>query len=170
MTVDLEELGKRAVACQGWKWLPGMLGWRTNHKGEQVRVRFVESVEDQELVDPRVHERKPSNTLIVASGHVVVDGWHEVSTILPDLRDPATLGCLLQLVRDAWGDDRAYLCDFEGYDSVEWGVVSKIWDEKRNEEGPKAWFSCLLGDGPTEAEALVYALEKAPSCKGERKP
>lgn len=78
---------------------------------------------------------------------------------LPDLTDPATLGCLLALVREAWGDPRAYLCDYGGYDSVEWGVVSHEWDAKRQAEGPKAWFSCLLGDAGTEAEALVAALE-----------
>lgn len=104
MTVDWEELGKRAVACKGWKWMPGILGWRTTHDGRQVRVRFVESVEDQELVDPRIYERKPSKISIMPSGHAVVDGWLEVSTILPDLRDPATLGCLLLLVREAWGN------------------------------------------------------------------
>ncbi len=81
---------------------------------------------------------------------------------LPDLQDPATLGCLLALVRDAWGDQRAYLCDYGGYDSIEWGVVSHEWDAKRQAESPKAWFSCLLGDSGTEAGALVRALEAAP--------
>lgn len=149
---DLGALARRAVACKNWKWLPGMLGWRTTHDGRQVRVRFVESVEDQELVDPRIDLRKPSNTLIVTSGHVVVDGWHEVSTILPDLRDPATLGCLLALVREAWGEPHMSLgCRLvPHYGKWEWAVT--VLDE------PKiipvyAW---------TEAEALVAALEAAP--------
>jgi len=61
-------------------------------------------------------------------------------TMVPDLTDPATVGCLLALVREAW-DDR-YLC----------ASVSprKLW----------------LVDGwslhDTEAEALVAALEAAP--------
>lgn len=149
---DLTELARRALACKKWKWLPGMLGWRTNHKGEQVRVRFVESVEDQELVDPRVHERKPSKTLIVASGHAVADGWHEVSTILPDLRDPATIGCLLALVREAWGDPGMSLeCRIVAhYGKWEWTVLAL---DKPKIIPVYAW---------SEAEALVTALEAAP--------
>lgn len=144
---DLEELGKRAAACKGWKWLPGML---IADNGSGIRYLWQDADYSHGVVNEGgawVRLRKGGREYV------------------PDLTDAATLGCLLQLVREAWRDDRAYLCDFEGYDSVEWGVVSKIWDEKRNEEGPKAWFSCLLGDGSTEAEALVYALEKAPCCK-----
>jgi len=59
---------------------------------------------------------------------------------LPDLTDPATLGCLLALVREAW-DDR-YLCASLS--------PRKLW----------------MVDGwslhDTEAEALVAALEAAP--------
>ena len=59
---------------------------------------------------------------------------------LPDLTDPATLGCVLALVREAW-DDR-YLCASLS--------PRKLW----------------MVDGwslhDTEAEALVAALEAAP--------
>jgi len=59
---------------------------------------------------------------------------------LPDLTDPATLGCLLALVREAWGD--RYLCASLS--------PRKLW----------------MVDGwslhDTEAEALVAALEAAP--------
>lgn len=149
MTVDWEELGKRAVACQGWKWLPGMLGWRTNHKGEQVRVRFVECVEDQELVDPRITLRKPSMTPIVQWGFATVAGWSEVATILPDLRDPATLGCLLQLVREAWKSPVAQVSP-----SLPDG---QLWSCYINDEAEDRYFR-----EKTEAEALVAALEAVP--------
>ncbi len=71
---------------------------------------------------------------------------------LPDLTDPATLGCLLALVREAWGDPHA-------------SVGSAGWDD--GEEGwvvvacsPTAKWS--LCDCKTEAEALVAALDAAP--------
>lgn len=138
---DVEDLARRAVASAKFRWMPGMLAFPTAGC-TPVPVRLTD-------------DRRPNYPDEYA--------WpHDMGLRFPDLTDAATLGCLLQLVREAWGDDRAYLCDFEGYDSVEWGVVSKIWDEKRNEEGPKAWFSCLLGDGKTEAEALVCALENGP--------
>jgi hypothetical protein len=142
---DLTDFARRAVACKGWRWKPGMR-WRFDaplHKNIWSRYIGPDANDDD--------GQSYCEAIPTRRGPAVID-----------LSDPATLGCLLQLVREAWGDDRAYLCDFEGYDSVEWGVVSKVWDEKRNEDGKKAWFSCLLGDGPTEAEALVYALEAAP--------
>lgn len=134
MTPEQTDLARRAVACRGFRWVPGMLAieWATPGMGLARRPMRVD------------------------------DGWPDVGVYLPDLTDPATLGCLLALVRDAWGDPSAYLCDFDGYDSVEWGVVSHAWDAKRQAEGPKAWFSCLLGDADTEAGALVRALEVAP--------
>lgn len=83
------------------------------------------------------------------------DSWvrpsYIVSHELPDLTDPATVGCLLALVREAcskpavtmfWGDY--------------WQVVyaSKVEDGCADNEH--------LGSGDTEAEALVAALEAAP--------
>lgn len=71
-----EELGRRAVACQQWRWMPGMLarydggqGWYRVTDGYGLPVRHVPP-------NPR-------------------DAW-------PDLTDSATLGCLLALVREAW--------------------------------------------------------------------
>ena len=65
---------------------------------------------------------------------------------LPDLTDPATLGCLLALVREAWGDP--YLCcvgdretgwRLDGYAAVE-----------------------DIHSYSSEAEALFVALRAAP--------
>ncbi len=65
---------------------------------------------------------------------------------LPDLADPATMGCLLALVRDAYKDAYAgasSLHDENGY----WGV--------RDCDG------FIIATGRSEREALVIALEKA---------
>jgi hypothetical protein len=78
-----------------------------------------------------------------------VCGSSEPEPVWPDLDDPATLGCLLYLVREAWGAERA---------SAWWGEANKEWvaDVRgRDDRGP-----VFVKD--TEAEALVAALEAAP--------
>ena len=114
-----EEWGRGAVACKGWRWMPGMLlrqgGWS---------------------------ER-------VGSGWEWDDSKGE---ILPDLSDPATRGCLLALVREAWGDETVCTAATREADGVR-GWVMDAWVPLSpvNEIGPY----------PTEAEALVAALEAA---------
>ena len=70
----------------------------------------------------------------------------------PDLDDPATRGCLLSLVREAWGDRIACVCVFEGN---LWGVVVGV------DENDFASSDCA-----TEAEALCAALLAAPAKDG----
>jgi hypothetical protein len=64
---------------------------------------------------------------------------------LPDLTDPATLGCLLACVREAWNDQRAYMRAGFGWEWITDYCVER-WPP----------------GGETEAEALVAALEGAP--------
>jgi hypothetical protein len=106
MTEEQIELGRRAVACKGWRWMDGMLtdeGWRV----------------------------RPSDLPL---GCVA----------LPDLTDPATLGCLLALVREAHGQT----------------TLSPV------SRGRRLWcladFGTTALQGETEAELLVAALEAAP--------
>ena len=72
---------------------------------------------------------------------------------LPDLDDPATLGCLLALVREAWGDVRI-VCEWHARERGD-GVQDGWWIV--DESG-----SVLPFTGGHEAEALVAALEAAP--------
>jgi len=82
----------------------------------------------------------------------------------PDLTDAATLGCLLHLVRAAWGDHNIvthtdlplgqteHTGEFAGCES--WWVA--VCDGETND------YSVLHYSGHSEAEALVVALEAAP--------
>ena len=73
---------------------------------------------------------------------------------LPDLTDPATLGCLLALVREAWGDPRlvAIYCEPAHPGQSEGWAVQRA-DNRMPVVGE---------DHATEAEALVAALEVGP--------
>lgn len=114
----MEELAKRAVACKHWRWLPGMLVTRDG----------AQSV--------RIHGARPAR--LIRKGQEVA--------ALPDLTDPATVGCLLALVREAWGCDSLTCQPLLPLVGVHgWRVV-----------GTSA------KSGHTEAEALVAALEAAP--------
>lgn len=122
MTDDMIKLGKRAVACKGFRWLPGMLA---------------------------VEWAAPGMGLTGGRPVRVDERWHEVGVWLPDLTDPATLGCLLALVREAWGDHYAFV----GWFDPHWKVI-----RCRTE----SLIGCLAGRGDTEPEALVAALDVAP--------
>ena len=130
---EARALGMRAVACKGWRWMAGMRlvsagGWRVNSGGEGVVMR-------------------------------TRDGWATVyeecwgaairGELLPDLRDPATLGCMLALVRGTW--NRPHL------------VVIHDTDHPSGLCGPWfIWTSDGWVDGAVEASSLVAALEAAP--------
>ena len=77
---------------------------------------------------------------------------------VPDFRDPATLGCLLALVREAWNAPRALVRLSAN------GKSFHVFDVDRVTTGGN-WAAWLCGDRilQTEAEALVAALEAAPA-------
>jgi len=70
--------------------------------------------------------------------------------IMPDLTDPATVGALLALVREAWGDP----CICTAVDNTGAGWWVDGWTAARPQVPSDLH--------PTEAEALVAALEAAP--------
>ncbi len=75
---NLKSLARRAVACRGWRWMPGMLA---------------------------VLDRAPPLRIleICDAGNALQEArW------LPDLSDPATRGWLLELVREALADPELF--------------------------------------------------------------
>ena len=128
-------LAQRAIACKGWHWLPGAKGedpasilgpYRFD---DDVRpYRFALGPRDERTTDAR--------------------------DLLPDLTDPATLGCLLRLVREAWGDPGAYTHRVDG--SYAPAPVGSWWCHCVTDSDVGGF------NAATEAEALVAALEAAP--------
>jgi len=127
MTDAVTELAKRAIACKGWRWSSGML-WL---------VKRAAPLEDY-------------------AGRAVL-GYTRPHEALPVLTDPATVGCMLALVRSAYFDPWFYVRPSYTY----------------RPDGALGWecFGYLPGrDGgswrgsgyASEVEALVVALENAP--------
>ena len=100
------DLGRRAVVCKGFRWMPGM-AWIAPQKGGRYPLP-------------------------------------EGAAPMPDLRDPATLGCLLALVREVSGDRGLHVATWAGG----WLALP----------GRSGHISGVAASA-TEAEALVAALE-----------
>ena len=128
---DWRELGQRAVACRGWRWMPGMRAIQDRGGGaEPVRLGATDEAGD-EWPHP--------------------EAW-------PDLRDPATLGCLTALVREAWDEPASVAGRAEVF---ECDPMQAAWMVFPGDRHPLPGHR-ILGRGETEAEALVAALERAP--------
>jgi hypothetical protein len=117
MNEEYIELGKRAVACSGWRWMPGML------HGMVAGGKLTSCYRIGDL------------TLYLDADRV------------PDFTDPATLGCLLYLVRESCGMPTGIIVRYSN-DNGRWEVS---W--------PGSTHGGICGFGATEAEALVMALE-----------
>ena len=130
----MTELAKRAVACPGWRWMPGMLA--TDGVSLACRVyndglvlRWATNIPDWPL-----HS---------------VDGNED---FLPDLTDPATLGCLLAPVAQAHG---VSLDDVHVVRTT--GRVWSVWVFRPDDSSYR-----VATHEPSRAAALVAALEAAP--------
>lgn len=136
--MNVDELGRRAVACPAWEWLPGMRyrdpEWP--HEWESGRVR-----DPHPMAGVSDSAREAQERLLASP-----------SSMLPDLSDPVTVCALLVLVRRAWGDAEAYTRTRPAIPS----------DEDRWAVFPGDGTAGFYGFGTTEAEALVIALEAAP--------
>ena len=128
------DLARRAVAYRGWRWMPGMR-YRLSPRHPWCRYEGGDATDDD---GNPVTESPPSARSALA---------------VPDLSDPATLGCLLTLVREAYGRPDAYIAYQEAPEQRGWALVRA---------------GRVLAVESTEAEALVAALEAAPAAGGAR--
>jgi len=127
--MNLADLGRRAVACKHWRWMPGML--------------LLPHVDGCECCEDRNFPRRAARIPAVFTTDIDV----------PDLSDPATLGCLLHLVREAWKDP-----DLTADRVLRGPEERDIWQVYVfHESGVKDVLS-----GHSEIEALVAALGAAP--------
>ena len=118
----------------GFRWMPGMrdqYGVRVAWVKPDVSPEYIGGIRDG---DDRT---RPVNA---ALSHDSV----------PDLTDPATRGCLLELVRDAWAHDWVWVAPSPP-DRLPWAVWS--W---------RGGNPAVVAAGHTQAEALILALEAAP--------
>ena len=123
MTDEMLALARRAVACKGWRWMPGML----TDEGRRVM-------------------RVWPDDLGIKWSHLLDNRVVRDADALPDLTDAATIGCLLALVREAWGIPSLSLSPWSDGWEYAWKPYVK---------GPCGYWI-------TEADALVAALEGAP--------
>jgi hypothetical protein len=92
--MTLEDLGRRAVACKHWLFLPGTRIVGHNTMGRHMSLRLL-NIPGSAWPEFWVAETRNANEVSFMKGV-------EEAGFLPDLSDPATLGCLVALVREAW--------------------------------------------------------------------
>jgi hypothetical protein len=152
MNDEMKALAQRAVASKHWRWMPGMLvkGGRFCRWNQGTVGRVKDNVAVV-MTDNEDDEGWPAD-YIVSLGSILVDGarcWN----MLPDLTEPATLGCLLHLVREAWESPDIFMI-----------LPGSYWRWSAPSSTPHWRFSARLEQldcYQTEAEALVAALEAA---------
>lgn len=153
MIPDLLDLGRRAVACRGWRWMPGMLAYDLRVRDScEVRVYRTPLRDSIDVI----HSGGNRWAIPLAARSPERDRWlwpGDPPYAIPDFSDPATLGCLLALVRVAHVDPTASAYALR---NGSWEASVVLRSARPGELSAPVW------RGSSEAEALVSALEAAP--------
>ena len=147
MTEEQIALARRVVVCKGWRWMPGMaIGSLILTSTDGLVVLPCGRVLD--VVDDDGMQMVSASEYPYDDEGVPEYRWADRMNI-PDLADPATLGCLLVLVREHHKEPRlAVVPTGKGWS------VSRVWLRSPHDR--------VAGVHTLEAEALVAALEAAP--------
>ena len=153
-------LGKRAVACKRFKWMAGMryLEWFDERDPDNCDGLWGRE-------EPAYHGRiddddvGPWNADIART--VTLYRHSRRFGTLPDLTDPATMGCLLALVREAHNQPHAHVCWAWEFDA---NHPTKVQEYDRLPR--RMWWVDDITDyddtpATSDIEALIIALEAA---------
>lgn len=143
MTPEMVELARYLITCKGWYWMPGMEVFPARFEKERWLVCWC----DDDGREAGAYQTSGGKWWNIANNDTDLDlskDW------LPNLEDPATLGCLLYLVREAWKDPEAHL------------VLRPAGWVLHSGESRVATIVYPSLEGKTEVEALVNALGAAP--------
>jgi hypothetical protein len=132
LPADLDDLARLLVTLPWWRWMAGARG-RCESEGDWWRFTSANGASG---------ETGGYATFFAADP----EEWG----VLPDLSDPATLGCLRALVRDLTGSPGLYVRCYEPAAPDMSGVVRRRW-RCMDAQGRRAQHD----DHPTEAHALV---------------
>jgi hypothetical protein len=136
MTPALTAAAERLITLPGFRWMPGMVDVQGN--------RFVDVSEGIIEIDGELFQ--------FSRGH-----YSAASPALPDLTDPATIGCVLAMVREAWKRPGIHV-----------RVIRPIQPHKNKDTFYQAWdefAGVLIEHADTEAECLVNTLAAAAGAK-----
>lgn len=102
-------LARRAIVCKHWRWLPGMKAG--------ISDDWYRACDQPETLYWQGETHGGWTT-------IVEDDW------TPDFRDAATLGCLLELVREISGDPWLYVYVRARADGSESEWTGTLWEER----------------------------------------
>lgn len=156
----LLEMAAKLVKAPGWRWLPGMqavkdatvlatLASDDPDPGEVYRMVVGPDEDDDRALWCNYESDLHLDGGSEGDAYETTTGWWMDGLKVPDLTDRATVLLLIDLVREAWGDDGATTA----WDGAGRWYIDAPFSEALHDAGVIA---------PTEVEALVDALLKAP--------